>query len=115
VYAQPSPVKRPKPEKVYDKEIIEEIIFHHPPYLVSSPQKLFKSQDQAKAELSEDEEDDDEQMYKEDPNSKNAFVNSSNNLNKNEQNRDIISSNLMSGVNDSGEEIIGFNLPPHLL
>jgi hypothetical protein len=41
VYAGASPVKRPKPEGVFDKEIIEEIIFHHPTHMLSSPSKYF--------------------------------------------------------------------------
>lgn len=43
-YAGASPIKRSKPDTTHiDTEVVEEIIFHHPHNMLSSPTKFFKS------------------------------------------------------------------------
>jgi len=77
--------------------------------LVSSPQKLFRTEAKNELKDSDDEEENDISLHSE---SKKVLKNTNVNLNKNKDVSDYNTPSTMFGINDQGEEIIGFNLPP---
>jgi hypothetical protein len=77
--------------------------------MVSSPQKLFRTEAKKELKDSDDEEENDISLHSE---NKKVLKNTNVNLNKNKDVSDYNTPSTMFGINDQGEEIIGFNLPP---